>query len=130
MQNQNILCCLNENPIFSYQPIGIVNGANFQQIIINYITDNFHGKRMFWKEKSHVDNVEFVYYEINLEHALRKVKTRKKYSYNSIEEFCLSFLNYFLEDSPKKLLDFLKSTANFNDDDLKEIEMEFQKVHS
>jgi len=127
MKNQNILCCLNENPIFVYSPISSSKNDIFQQIIINYVTKNIVGKRMFKKERTFVDNVEFFYYEINLEYAFRKINVRKKFKANSIEKFCLSFLNYFLEDNPSKLLNFLKDTANFSDEDLKEIELEFNK---
>ena len=127
MKNQNILCCLDENPIFVYKPIFSSTDDVFQQIIINYVTKNIVGKRMFKKERTFIDNVEFFYYEINLEYAFRKINVRKKFKANSIEKFCFSFLNYFLEDSPSKLLKFLKETANFSDDDLKEIELEFNK---
>jgi len=127
MKNQNILCCLNENPIFSYSPLTNQGNECFEQIIINYITKGFSGKRWFKKENSLVDNVEFIYYEINLEQALKKIESGKKYKYNTMEQFCLSFLNYFLEDTPEKLLKFLKIKANFNEEDLKEIELEFNK---
>jgi len=40
MKNQNILCCLNENPIFVYSPISSSKNDIFQQIIINYVTKN------------------------------------------------------------------------------------------
>ncbi len=125
MKNQNILCCIDENPIFMYSPILKEENKTLEQVIINYITKDFRGKRIIRMEKETSSNVEFIYYEINLEKAILKLMQRKKKRFSSIERFCLSFLNYFLEDTPKKLLEFLKRNQIFDDSELKNIEKEF-----
>jgi len=130
MKNQNILCCLNENPIFVYHSIYTDQNELLEQIIINYITKNYQGKRWLRKESCFVDNVKFVYYEIQLETALKRVKKKSRYQYDSIERFCLSFLNFFLEKTPTKLLSFLRKIAAFTESELEEIEKEFNTENS
>jgi len=100
MKNQNILCCLNENPIFVYHSIYTDQNELLEQIIINYITKNYQGKRWLRKESCFVDNVKFVYYEIQLETA------------------------------PTKLLSFLRKIAAFTESELEEIEKEFNTENS
>lgn len=126
MKNQNILCCINDAPLFSYSPILNKNFSKLDQIIINYVTEKTNCKRWIKKEKAKEGNVEFFYYEINLEKAYKYALKKKKYKYNSVENFCLSFLNYFLEDTPNNLLYFLKSTNSFTKEELEEIKLDFE----
>ena len=125
MKNQNILCCINDNPIFSYNPIAVEGNETMQQIILNYVTNNYVGKRWIHKEKTLVDSVEFFYYEINLEFAFQKIKKKARYQKNSLEHFCLFFLSYFLDENSDHLNDFFETVSN---EGLQEIEDVFLKT--
>jgi len=125
MTNRNILCCINENPLFSYSPISNESFPNLEQVIINYITRCPSSKKWLKKEKTIDENVEFLYYEINIEKAYTHLTKGRKYRYNTIENFCLSFLNFFLEETPDKLIEFLKTTDSFTEEELDDIRAYF-----
>lgn len=122
MKNTNILCCINDNPIFSYNPIITTENLDLDQIIINFLTGSNTSKRWIKKETTEEKNVKFNYYEINLTKAMEVTQKEKKYKNNSIENFCLSFSNLFLEKTPNKLISFLKKTQFFSEKELQEIE--------
>lgn len=127
MTNRNILCCINENPLFSYSPISNETYPNLEQIIINYVTKEPTSKRWLKKEQTVDENVEFLYYEINIEKAYAHLSKVKKLKNNTMENFCLSFLNLFLENTPDKLIHFLKETNSFTEKELEEIKKDFTK---
>ena len=125
MKNENVLCCINDCPLFSYNPISQKEDVIRSQIIINFVTEKSAYKKWISKETTFESNVEFYYYEINVEEAFRYLKENHKISGNSIERFCLTFLNYFLQDSPKPLINFLRKTGNYSDKELKSFETLF-----
>ena len=125
MKNENVLCCINDCPLFSYNPISQKENVIRIQIIINFVTEKSAYKKWISKETVFESNVEFYYYEINVEEAFRYLKENHKISGNSIERFCLTFLNYFLQDSPKPLINFLRKTGNYSDKELKSFETLF-----
>jgi len=63
--------------------------------------------------------------EINIEKAYTHLTKGRKYRYNTIENFCLSFLNFFLEETPDKLIEFLKTTDSFTEEELDDIRAYF-----
>ena len=125
MKNENVLCCINDCPLFSYNPISQKENTIRSQIIINFVTEKSTYKKWISKETVFESNVEFYYYEINVEEAFHYLRENKKISGNSIERFCLTFLNYFLQDSPKPLINFLRKTGNYSDKELKSFETLF-----
>ena len=125
MKNENVLCCINDCPLFSYHPISQKENVIRSQIIINFVTENFAYKKWISKETVYDSNIEFYYYEINVEEAFRHLKKNNKISGNSIERFCLTFLNCFLQDNPKPLINFLRKTGTYSEEELKSFEALF-----
>lgn len=126
MLSKNILCCVNDNPIFYYTPLNIEKDI-IEQVIINYVLES-KNKRWLKKETVLDNNVLFSYYEINVEQAYEKITKNQNCKKNSAEEFCMSFIKYLTEDTPKKLIKFLRAMSSFTEKDLYEIEAEFNKL--
>ncbi len=125
MKNKNVLCCINDYPLFSYNPISNVEDKILQQVIINFITGKNHRKKWLTKETTYESNIEFIYFEVNVEKAFEIIRKKQKIK-GTVENFCLKFLNYFLQDSPEPLIEFLKSTETFNEKDLNDIRKYFK----
>lgn len=126
MINKNVLCCVNDNPIFLYKTLVQENN---EQIILNFLTTG-NPKKWIKKEKTNLEEIEFVYYEINIEKAFHKILTQKRYRKHSIESFSLSFLNYFLEETPEKLINFLNQMSPLTEEEIKDLKLEFQKINA
>ena len=90
MLSKNILCCVNDNPIFYYTPLNIEKDI-IEQVIINYVLES-KNKRWLKKETVLDNNVLFSYYEINVEQAYEKITKNQNCKKNSAEEFCMSFI--------------------------------------
>jgi len=97
MQNKNLLCCLNDVPLFFYSPI-IERQDYLEQTIINYVTEKPKNDTWFQTERRFIDGVEFFYYEINIINAKKLITARKKSKYNTMEYNCLELLKFFLEN--------------------------------
>ena len=96
MKNENVLCCINDCPLFSYNPISQKEDVIRSQIIINFVTEKSAYKKWISKETTFESNVEFYYYEINVEEAFRYLKENHKISiiYNNM--YIIYFINLLL----------------------------------
>ncbi len=124
MKNKNILCCINENPLFSYRSLENENNTMFVQTIINFVTENSKNKNEKWlkKESAYESDVAFIYYEVNVKEALLFLKKHPKKKWNEIEKFCFTFLSYVLEDKNENII----ITKNWNENDLEKIKKSFR----
>lgn len=127
MINENILCCINDCPLFSYHSLGEEKDFIKKQNIINFVTQHPSSRHWITKETTFEGNVEIYYYEINVEKAFQYLKAQKKISGKSIERFCLTFLNFFLQETSSPLIEFLRRTKTYTESELKSFESLFQK---
>ncbi len=120
MKTKNILCCINDCPLFSYNSLNQKESVIIEQNIINFLTGKTRGP---WikKEITYESNVLFYYYEVNVEKAWKLLYHGKKVKCNEIENFCLKFLNLFYEKKTDELIEFLKTTNNFTEEELQEL---------
>ncbi len=119
MKNKHFLCCINDCPLFCYHPIVTDDPIIVEQVIVNFVTGKTINDKWITRETTFESNVEFFYYEVNVEKAFQLMRKKKK-STSSIENFCFTFLNYFLQDSAEPLIEFLRSTNSFTNKELNE----------
>ncbi len=92
MPNANILCCLDESPIFSYNPL---EGPNNVYVIMNYVSHK--NKKWILKEKYLTVDVTIFYFEIQMDLALEKMNPKNKPPKSKLERFCLNLLGYIMK---------------------------------
>ena len=128
LKNKNVLCCINENPLFSYRSLENENNTMFVQTIINFVTENSKNKNERWlkKESAYESNVAFIYYEVNVQKALLFLKNHPKKKWTEIEKFCFTLLNYILEETPENLMTFLANTKTLKEKELEKLKKTFQ----
>ena len=120
MKPKNILCCINDYPLFSYRPLENKPNVILEQNIVNFLTGKKTGPWIS-KETTYESNVLFHYYEVSVEKACKMLSKGKKGKNGNIETFCLSFLNFFFEENFDNLINFLRSTNDFTEEELTEL---------
>jgi len=87
MKNQNILCCINDAPLFSYSPILNKNFSKLDQIIINYVTEKTNCKRWIKKEKAKLENkLKRKYSDTTLIYQVKNRLLQKGFTLEEIKE--------------------------------------------
>ena len=124
MREKNILCCINDFPLFTYQPLSQKKEKNREQNILNFVIDPPSKK---WIKKEIIDEkqIKLIYYEINMRTAILKLKKPTQSKKTEIESFCLSLLEYIIKENQEKLLTFLKNTNSLKEEELETFKISF-----
>ena len=118
MKKETIIYCMDGEVIFCTNP----KKKTSTKIIVNYLSQSLPGAGI---KKMKIN--EITYYEILINSAIKIIRENSLNQYNTLENHFLNFIKAILAKTPDDLIIYLANTNYYTKDELKNIEMEFEK---
>ena len=118
IKDVTIIYCMDGEIIFCTNPEKQASA----KIIVNYLSQSLPGEGI---KKMKIN--EITYYEIVINSAIKIIRENSLNRYNKLENHFLNFIKAILANTPDDLIIYLANTNYYTKDELKNIEMEFEK---